>query len=506
MTADIDTKPPIYKRPILIGGLALSVFLWLIDSLQHVLAEVGTISFLGLLALAGGILVMKPRSRSLAMTLPPRPLDRTAVEAAIAQAATALEQLNQTLAATPEGPLRARVAAQAQALQTRWQALGPEMDRAILRAAIVGGPSVGKTTLLNYLQGHTIPWEDPLMTWQEIAGLPLTTEQAIASVSSWPQLAAQDVVIFLITGDLTESERHTLHQLQQVNLRTVVALNKPDQYLPDEWPLVLQRVRQQLQGTIDSADLVAIAPAPTPLKVRQQQADGSMREWLEARPADVSALTDRLTMLVATEQPALILATTQRLAQQLQQEARTTRNELRRQRALPVIEQYQWVAAAATSLNPVPTLDLLATTAINAQMVVDLGAIYQCPLSWQQAQTLATTLASQMLKLGLVEVSTQLLGNVLKGTSLTFVVGAAIQGVSAAYLTRVAGLSLVEYFAQVETATPDTGNMGDRLRQIVQTIAQTTQRSTLIQDFARQAIAALPQPNATSADAPLSQS
>ncbi len=504
MAADTDTKRPIYKRPILIGGLALSVCLWLLDSLQHVLAEAGTFSFLGLLALAGGIMVMKPRSQPLTIAPPPRPLDRTAVEAAIAQAAIAIEQLNQELVTTPEGPLSVSVSEQLQALQTRWQALRPEMERSTLRGAIVGSPSIGKTTLKTYLESHSIPWDERGLAWQEIDDLPLACEQPIAAIASWSVLAAQDVVIFLVTGDLTESERYTLHQLQQVHLRTVVALTKQDQYLPNEWPLVLQQVRQHLQGTLDSADLVAIAPAPTPLKVRQQQADGSMQEWLEARPADVSALTDRLTTLVKTEQPALILATTQRLAQQLQQEARAARNELRRQRALPVIEQYQWVAAAATSLNPVPTLDLLATTAINAQMVLDLGAIYQCPLSWQQAQTLATTLASQMLKLGLVEVSTQLLGNVLKGTSLTFVVGAAIQGVSAAYLTRVAGLSLVEYFAQVETVMA-TATMGDRLRKIVQTVAQTTQRSTIIQDFARQAIAALPQPSAAPTDATLSQ-
>lgn len=499
MATNTDTKRPIYKRPILIGGVALSVGLWLLDSLRQVLSEVGTLSFLGLLALAGGVLVLKSRSTPLAIAAAPvYPLDRAAVEAAITQAASAIEQLYQELATTPDGPLRVSMAEQARMLQTRCQALRPELARSPLRGAIVGGPSVGKTTLLNYLIEHTIPWEDPAITWQEIADLPCTNGQAIASVASWPQLATQDVVLFLITGDLTESEYHTLHQLQQVNLRTVVVLNKQDQYLPNEWPVVLERVRQQLQGKLDSADLVAIAPAPTPLKVRQQQPDGSMREWLEARPADVRALTDRLTTLVVREHPALILATTQRLAQQLQQEARAARNELRRQRALPVIEQYQWVAAAATCLNPVPTLDLLATTAINAQMVLDLGAIYQCPLSWQQAQTLATTLASQMLKLGLVEVSTQLLGNVLKGTSLTFVVGAAIQGVSAAYLTRVAGLSLMEYFAQVETATTRETS-GDRLRHIIQTVAQTTQRRTLIQNFAQQAIATLPQPSVSSA-------
>jgi uncharacterized protein (DUF697 family) len=66
-------------------------------------------------------------------------------------------------------------------------------------------------------------------------------------------------------------------------------------------------------------------------------------------------------------------------------------NQVRRDRALPIIEQYQWIAAAAAFANPVPALDLLATAAISAQVVSDLGAIYQQKFSLQQAQAAAKT-------------------------------------------------------------------------------------------------------------------
>jgi len=77
-------------------------------------------------------------------------------------------------------------------------------------------------------------------------------------------------------------------------------------------------------------------------------------------------------------------------------------NGVRRDRAPPVAEQYQWIAAAAAFANP-PALDLLATAAINAQLVMELGAIYQQKFSLQQAQAVAGTLGSD--KLGLVELS-----------------------------------------------------------------------------------------------------
>jgi len=71
----------------------------------------------------------------------------------------------------------------------------------------------------------------------------------------------------------------------------------------------------------------------------------------------------------------LVWATTKRVAVDLKAEAKSVLNGVRRDRALPVVEQYQWIAAAAFA-NPVPQTywQQLPST---AQLVMELGGIYQ---------------------------------------------------------------------------------------------------------------------------------
>jgi uncharacterized protein (DUF697 family) len=129
-------------------------------------------------------------------------------------------------------------------------------------------------------------------------------------------------------------------------------------------------------------------------------------------------------------------------------------------------------------------LDLLATAAINAQMVMDLSKLYQRKFSLEQAKTIATTIASLMLKLGLVEISTQAIASILKTNAVTFIAGGLIQGVSGAYLTRLAGLTLIEYFE----GEPSGEIKRDKLQQILQTIFEQNRRLPFMQLFVKQAI------------------
>jgi hypothetical protein len=161
------------------------------------------------------------------------------------------------------------------------------------------------------------------------------------------------------------------------------------------------------------------------------------------------------------------------------------------------VEQYQWIAAAAAFANPVPALDLLATAAINAQLVMELGAVYQQKFSLEQAQTVAGTMGSLMLKLGLVELSTKAISTVLKTNAVTFVAGGAVQGVSAAYLTRIAGCSLIEYFQQQEAIDSASGLNLDKLGQTLQNVFQQNQQVAFLQGFVKQSLGRLlpaPQP------------
>ncbi|MFN6530871.1 YcjF family protein [Nostoc sp. ChiSLP03a] len=458
------------QRPILVGGLGLSFSLWMLDSWHDSIVQVGEFGLLSVLAVGGGLwLFQQKRSKDSLEQLDGMVVDRTTVESAIAKTETVINQLAQEAENHPAlETLREQVAQ-----------LLLELDRQQIKVAVTGGKSVGKSTLIQVLEQNletqnSVSLQETAPLFREVG------ENSDAAILA--EVAKSDFVLFLTNGDLTDSEFQTLQQLKAANQPNMLVFNKQDQYLTDESANIFSQLKQRMQGNV-----VATAASPVAIKVRKHEADGSVQEWMEQPAADIQQLTHHLGEVLAQQGQRLVWLTTMRKAGLLKAEAKNWLNETRRDRATPIIEQYQWIAAAAAFANPVPAFDILATAAINAQMVMDLGNIYQQKFSLEQAQTVAGTMGSLMLKLGLVELSTKAISTVLKSNAVTFVAGGVVQGVSAAYLTRVAGLSLVEYFQQQEIAIDSgTGLNLENLRQTLQKVFQQNQQIGFLQGFVKQ--------------------
>ncbi|AFY85936.1 slr1306 family protein [Chroococcidiopsis thermalis] len=467
------------QRPILIGGVGLAFALWFLQGWRESLAHLGEFSLMGAIAIILCLwLFGKYRPKQQVQELP---VNRETVEKAIAQVQVVVDRLETENHPTPE--LREKIAQ-----------LEAQIDRQEINLAITGGKSVGKTTLLQVLE--TQPQQRKLCL-SETAAL-FSEVETKTDIEALQRAIASDLILFVTAADLTDSEYQTLQQLLAAHQRLVLVFNKQDQYLPDDRAVILYSLQQKMQPMLAAEDVVAIASAPNPLKVRQHQTDGAVEEWLEQRLPEVSALTQRLEYILQQEAQQLVWATTKRQAEELKVEGKVILDGIRRDRALPVVEQYQWIAAAAAFANPVPALDLLATAAINAQLVMELGAVYQQKFSLEQAQNVAGTMGSLMLKLGLVELSTKAISTVLKTNAVTFVAGGAVQGVSAAYLTRLAGYSLIEYFQQQEEAIDSASGLNlDKLGQTLQNVFQQNQQVAFLQGFVKQGLGRLlpaPQP------------
>jgi uncharacterized protein len=460
------------QRPILVGGLGLSFSLWMLQSWHHSIMQVGEFGLLSALAVGGGLwLFRQNRPKDSLEQLDAMVVNRATVESAISIAETVINQLAQEAENHPA----------LQTLREQVAQLLLELDRQEIKVAVTGGKSVGKSTLVQVLKQN---FDTPsLVCLQETA--PLFREAGDNSDAAiLAEVAKSDFVLFLTNGDLTDSEFQTLQQLKAANHPTILVFNKQDQYLTDESASILLSLKQRML-----LNVVATAASPIPIKVRKYEADGAVQEWMEQPAADIQQLMGQLGEIFAQQGQRLVWVTTMRKAGLLKAEAKNWLNGTRRDRATPIIEQYQWIAAAAAFANPVPALDILATAAINAQMVMDLGNIYQQKFSLEQAQTVAGTMGSLMLKLGLVELSTKAISTVLKSNAVTFVAGGVVQGVSAAYLTRVAGLSLVEYFQQQEIAIDSgTGLNLENLRRTLQKVFQQNQQIGFLQGFVKQSM------------------
>ena len=472
------------KQPILVGGLGLSASLGLLSIVGHSPLGHGLMdgtSLLAAITLGGAFWLFKqakPASSAAEAPLAIGKVERSTVEAALEKGENCLAQIVEELPEQDKADTSLPVWTQIAGLRQQMAQVLANLERENLRLAVIGDKAAGKTTLVKLLS----------KSWQteraDIGLIDLDGEAAMPPLDT-------DLVVFVTASDLTQSALLRLQDLLRGGYRMQLAFNKQDQLEPADRQSVVQQIQTRLENF--EIDVRAIATNPNAIKVRRHHADGSIEESVEQPAPQLASLTERLDYLVVQDAQQLVLATELRQAKALAKSSQELLNAQRAQRAMPIVEKMQWIAGGSAFASPLPSIDLLASTAINAQLIVDLGAVYGQKFSLAQAKTAAGTIAELLLKLGLVELSTQALGSVLKTHAATYVVGGAVQAASAAYLTRMVGLSLIDFFAE-QSLLPAAqqrfafGEMGDRL----QAIFQATKQGVGLQQFVKEAIANLP--------------
>ncbi|HEY9764056.1 MAG TPA: GTP-binding protein [Trichocoleus sp.] len=486
---------------ILVTLLALIFLLWLVESTSRFYAGLALTSpflanlflllvialvlmVLGIVGYYGWLFLRPQRQRS-------RP--QVSQDPVIAAEAT-LDALQRQISQIQDEVAR-------EALQERSQSLASEAERRDLTVTVFGVGSAGKTSLVNALIGEPVgEVAAPMGTTQErrayrwqlasfsrgiiLMDTPGISEAGVAGTlreQDARQFATEaDLVLFVIDDDLRQSEYQLVRSLLEINKRLLVVLNKADRYPDAELEAILMRVRSHFQSILAPADVVAVAANPVPLPI---EGGG----WFQM-DADVSPLIERMAEVLRAEVDALIADNLLLQSQRLREEARQLIDDQRQREADTVVERYQWIGAGVIAVTPLPGLDLLAAAAINAQMVVELGRVYGCNLSIEEGKELALSLARTLTGLGIVRGAVELLAIGLQTNLATVLAGRALQGISAAYLTRIAGKSFIEYFRHNQ----DWGDGG--MGEVVQNQFRLNQRETFIKAFVRDAIAqALPE-------------
>lgn len=454
------------QKPILVGGLAVTAGFLGLDVLSHAVASNGNILMLGTMAIGGGYWLWSQRTGSTVQQ--PIKINSLTLTQLGDQVKLIADQL--TIEGSNSASLRQLLT---QALQ--------QADRQHYRIAVTGAARVGKTSIIAALPATDFISVQPL----ELTETPALFEVAGADLQTAQTLQQSDLVVFVTNGDLTATEFAYLSKLQQ---QAVVVLNKQDQLSPVDRDTVYQNIQRTVAGLTNQVVMTAAKPAT--IKVRTIAASGEVQESIEQPNIEIAALTNSLRTVLAESGPQLVLTTTYWEVDRLKNAGKAQLNELRRTRALPIIEQRQWIAGATAFANPLPALDLLATAAVNAQTIIDLSAIYQQPFSIELGQSAASAMGGLLLKLGLVELSTQAIGSILKTNAVTYVAGGLVQGMSAAYLTRIVGLTLMEYFADqdiVAAKANPTWNP-ERFGALLQQVFQANQRLTMLQEFVQQGV------------------
>lgn len=388
-----------------------------------------------------------------------------------------------------------------QALWARSHEIESTLSRGNLQVVVFGTGSAGKSSAVNALLGRMVGRVSAPMGTTEagetytltLPGLDrdiLITDtpgilEAGSEGSQRGEIARQwateaDLLLFVVENDLRQSEYEPLRVLVEIGKRSIVAFNKSDLYTERDRETILARLRSRLRHVVPPSDIVAISANPPQVRLRTG-------EVMKPDP-DIMPLIRRIVAVLRAEGEDLVADNILLQSQRLGDEARRLLDAQRRRQAMKIVDRYQWIGAGAIAVTPLPGVDLLATAAVNAQMVVELGKIYGCELNLERGRELALSLGKTLASLGIVKGVVQLVATTLQFHVGTLVVGKAIQGVSAAYLTRIAGKSFIEYFRQ-------DGDWGDGgITEVVQRQFQLTRKDEFLKAFVKDAIARVVEP------------
>ena len=284
-----------WRKPVLVGGIGLSLGLGIWQSWQDTLGDLGGMSLGGAMVLYLGYRWLKRQPVS-----PPKldrsPVDTEKVQQAIATTENLLKQLQAEIPQLTSSPSADRFSLEEITnLETKLSRLSLELNRQELLLLITGGQGVGKTTLRQVLQvlpaiapqNLTIAETPPLFTPGDSGDLDLA------------DALNYDLVLFLTAGDLTDSEMQTLTPLA-LQQRTLLIFNKQDQYLPVIAVKLLAQLRQRVEGLLPPEAVLPIGTAPRSIKVIQEQAAGADQTWLESPAPDLTSLTAALQQRTGT--------------------------------------------------------------------------------------------------------------------------------------------------------------------------------------------------------------
>ena len=358
---------------------------------------------------------------------------------------------------------RVRDAVEREALQQERIRMQTELERGDLRIVVFGGGSVGKTSLIRALLQELVgsvgaPMGSTTSSSSDRYRLRLRGLERAVILEDTPgilesgaeglrreelarrQAARADLLLLVVDGDLRASELAVFDTLASLGKRLLLVLNKCDLRGEREEKRLLELLRQRCGKRISAEDVIPASAAPQSVPMpggRPLQPE-----------TEVEPLLRRIAAVLHVDGEELIADNLLLQCRQLGEASRQLLDQQRRRDAEGLVDRYMWIGAGVLAVTPLPGLDLLGTAAVQAQMVIEIGRLYGVNLSRSHAQDLALTVGRSLAGLGLVKGGVALLGSALSLNLPALLVSRAVQAVSAAWLTRLAGRSFIVYFQQ----------------------------------------------------------
>ena len=237
-----------------------------------------------------------------------------------------------------------------------------------------------------------------------------------------------DLILFVVAGDLTQTEYVALSQLGELGKPLLLVFNKMDLYPELDQAQILAQLRQLARGErlpLSFDEIACVAAEPNPRRVRHERADGRVEEAWETPAPDVMALKEKLRSLLSSQGMALLALNALVQGREAERAMAQGRLKARREEAEQLIQDFALYKGAIVACNPLFVVDVIGGTVADLLLVRSLARLYDLPMTSHEAGKLLRTIfvSAGGLLLG------ETLGNALFGGGEVGTPGGRISGI-----------------------------------------------------------------------------
>jgi GTPase len=293
-----------------------------------------------------------------------------------------------------------------------------KLDQSVIHIAAFGMVGRGKSSLLNALLGrevfrtgaiHGITQTEQIADWdrlstENVAGhVQLIDTPGIDEVegedrAALAQLIAarSDLLIFVVSGDMTQVEHRALSILREVGKPMILVFNKIDQYPETDRQSIYQKIRDDRVKTLLSPDEIVMASASPLVPVATRQADGRLKVVMEMGTPQVDEVKLKILEILDREGKALVALNSMLYADEVNGQIVQRKLKIRDRGADRVIWNGVMTKSLAVALNPVTLLDVVSSAAVDVAVILTLSKLYGIGMTEKGAIGLLKNIAIAM--------------------------------------------------------------------------------------------------------------
>ncbi|RUT08600.1 hypothetical protein DSM106972_017680 [Dulcicalothrix desertica PCC 7102] len=307
-----------------------------------------------------------------------------------------------------------------------------KLDRMVVQIAAFGMVGRGKSSLLNALVGQNVFETGPLhgvtrsaqsVNWSiteetfganeralrvrlksggqsqveliDTPGLDEVDGETRAALAQ--NIAKQaDLILFLISGDMTKVEHEALSQLRDAGKPILLVFNKIDQYPEADRMAIYEKIRDERVRELVSPDEIVMSAASPVVRALIQNPDGTRRVQLLTGTARVEDLKLKILEILHREGKALVALNSMIYADVVNEQLVQRKLAIREAAANTFIWRATMTKAVAIALNPITVVDILSGAVIDIVLIIGLSKLYGIPMSEAGAVKLLQKIALSM--------------------------------------------------------------------------------------------------------------